>query len=94
METIHVLRRYLTDNEEALFLKKGFKPIKTYSIPSGLYEGDVITFSVPDELQIYPTTKKNSFLIIHNGIRVCEIYYPCMKTAGMISLNLKANYWR
>lgn len=94
MEELYIHNRYITDTEKKLLLRKGFKLTETRHVPSGLYEGDIFTFSLPKDLRIYSTTTNNTFLVCYKGSEVCRIYYPVMKTYGMLSVNMKSNYWK
>lgn len=93
METLVIHSRFITNEQKELLERKGFKLIQTTTTPSGIFEGDNFEFSVPEELHVYPTICENIYIVLNKGTEILKIYYPKMKTAGIVFFNYSSNYW-
>ena len=93
METLVIHSRFITNEQKGLLERKGFKLIQTTTTPSGIFEGDNFEFSVPEELHVYPTICENIYIVLNKGTEILKIYYPKMKTAGIVFFNYSSNYW-
>ena len=94
METLIIHNRFITNEQKELLVRKGFKLTKTTSIPSGIYKGENFEFLVPENLHVYPTTCENTFIVLNKGTEILKVYYPQMKTAGIVFFNYGSDYWR
>ena len=94
MDTLCVLAHFLSEKERKLLERKGFKICRTTRIPSGLYEGDVYEWSLPNELELFPTTNKEKFYICFNGMIVLEVQYLYYNIGGILTFFDIADYWK
>jgi hypothetical protein len=92
--TIKIFFRFLSLEDRKLLIRKGFKLLRIYRIPGGLYKGPVFILSIPDDLKIYPTTESDTFILLHNkGSIVLSITYMFHDTAGIITFR-DNDYWK